>query len=144
MALPTLYDQIIIDAIKAALAVTAGVNYHVTPLKIFDSQPAPIAQDEMPCYNVLDDNDDFLQTDSSQTIDDYTLTGFIDILAADAATARKMRADACKVIKANRTWGLANVLDTKIVGIRTNVIDQIGNLVANKRIEIEVQYRQSA
>ena len=146
MAKPTAYDALIVAAIKTAFETlkTASAEYNVTAKSVFDSNPAPIAEGEQPVYNISEADEDLLQQDSSLTYDDNNLQIYVDILATTAAQCRQMKADAKKLIKANLQWGYSWILTTRYITTQRNVIDQLGNLIANRRIIIEVQYRQTA
>ena len=147
MALPTLHDNLIITAIKTAFDAlkVASANYHVIAKSVFDSYAAPITDTERPAYNISEGDEDFLQEDASSTIHDNKLQVYIDIIADSASDCRKMKADALKIIKANLQWGYTSwILTTSYVTTQRNAIDHLGNLVASRRIIIEVQYRKTA
>ena len=146
MAKPTQYDNLIITAIKTAFDAlkTSSANYHVVALKVWDSNAAPVTDDERPAYNISEGDEDFLQEDASSTVHDNKLQVYIDIIADSPSDCRKMKADAKKIIKANLQWGVNWILTTYYVTTQKNVIDHLGNLIASRRIIIEVQYRQTA
>lgn len=146
MSLPTLHDNLIITAIKTAFEAlkTSSANYHVIAKSVFDSNAAPITDAERPAYNISEGDEDFLGEDASSTIHDNKLQVYIDIIADSASDCRKMKADAKKIIKANLQWGYNWILTTYYVTTQRNVIDHLGNLIASRRIIIEVQYRQTA
>lgn len=146
MAKPTLHDNLIITAIVAAFGAlkTTSANYHVIASKVWDSNAAPVSDSDKPAYNISEGNEDFLQEDSSATYHDNNLQVNIDILSESASQCRMMKADAMKIIKANLNWGLSWALTTRYMATQRNVIDHLGNLTANRRITIEVQYRKTA
>ncbi len=146
MSLPTLHDNLIITAIVTAFNTlkTASADYHVVAKKVLDSNVTPVSETERPAYNISEGDEEFLQEDSSSTFHDNRLTVNIDLIADSASDCRKMKADAMKIIKANLKWTLNWVLTTRYLTTQKNVIDHLGNLVANRRIIIEVQYRKTA
>ena len=146
MSRPTVHDDLIITAVRTAFNVlkTASADYHVVAKKIYDSENAPIGPNDRPAYNIAEGDEQFLQEDASRVYHDNTLQINIDIIASSASECRKMKADAMKIIKANLNWGLSWVLESRYLTTQRNVIDHLGNLVAERRIIIEVQYRKTA
>jgi hypothetical protein len=148
MALPTLHDNLIITAIKTAfetLKTAQAATYHITAKSVFDTNAATIVDTERPAYNISEGDEEFLQEDASSTVHDNKIQVYIDLIADTVLELRKMKADAMKVIKANLQWGYSSwILTTYYVTTLRNVVDHQGNLIADRRIIIEVQYRKTA
>lgn len=153
MSKPTLYDNIIIDAIVTAFNTlkTTNSDYNVIAKNVYDSNAVQIAEADQPAYNISEDGEDFLDEDASSTIHTNVLRVNIDMLATSAYLLRQMKADAKKLIKAynpvsatNKYLGLDCVYYIKYISTQRNIIDHLGRLVANRRLTIEVYYRQTA
>lgn len=141
MATATIKDQQIIDAIKAAInTIAAGAEYYTT-LTAYDSEPSPIDDG----VNIHEGDEEIIGSVSSGTIHDCRLPVYLDIVLknADAANIRKAKADVLKCLyNTNMLGGLA--FNIQHIRTETNLLDQNGNLIAHRRIVIEVYYRKNA
>ncbi|MFA5803671.1 MAG: hypothetical protein WC879_03415 [Melioribacteraceae bacterium] len=145
MAKPSTIDQEIIDALKTTIsAIAAGTEYYSTLSgKVYDSSAAPITDG----VNLSEGDEEISESESSASLHYCRLPVLIDIveLNANAANIRKTKADILKAIRLSNNLGLTNkVYDIKHISTQANVPDQQGNLIAHRRIQIDVYYRKNA
>ena len=145
MAKPSIIDQEIIDALKTTIgAIAAGADYYSTLTgKVYDSNPTEITDG----VNLSEGDEEITENESSGSLHDCRLPINIDIveLNANAANIRKTKADILKAIRLSNNLGLTTkVWDIKHTGTQANVPDQQGNLIAHRRIMIDVYYRKNA
>ena len=144
MAKPSIIDQEIIDALKTTIgAIAAGAEYYSTLSgKVYDSNPTPITDG----VNLSEGDEEITESESSGTLHDCRLPINIDIVEinANAANIRKTKADILKAIRLSNNLGLGTkVYDIKHISTAANVPDQQGNLIAHRRILIDVYYRKN-
>lgn len=145
MAKPSIIDQDIMDALKTTIgAITLGDNYYSTLSgKVYDTNPAPITDG----VNLSEADEEITENESSGSLHDCRLSINIDIVEinANAANIRKTKADILKAIRLSNNLGLTTkVWDVKHTGTQANVPDQQGNLIAHRRLMIDVYYRKNA
>lgn len=145
MAKPSIIDQEIIDALKTTIgAIVAGNDYYSTLAgKVYDNNPTPIADG----VNLSEGDEEITEVESSGSLHDCKLSVNIDIVEinANAANIRKTKADVLKAIRLSNNLSLiTKVWDIKHTGTQANVPDQQGNLIAHRRIMIDVYYRKNA
>lgn len=149
MSLPQIKDQEIIDAVKARFnSIVAGDNYYYSYAdKVFDNKPNPFEEENLIEINLIDGNEDLLaEQDSTTVLHDLSLDVGIEISLAgtDAVdNRRKIKADILKSIGTDVTWG-GLAITTEFEGNENNPIDQMGNKVADLRINISISYRKNA
>ena len=148
MALPQIKDQEIMEAIKTRfLAITAGADYYTTLAgKVFDNKSTPFDANNLIEINLVDGNEDLLEEqDSAEVYHDLSLDVAIEITLARTAVdnRRKIKADILKSIGTDITWGdLA--ITTEFLNAENDPTDQMGNKVADLRINISISYRKNA
>ena len=140
-------DQAIIDAIMARFkTIAAGDNYYTTfGDNVFDSRTEPLDDSELPGITIHD-ADEPVEIDNAENFHTCKITVFIDVIVAKnpaASDIRKAKNDILKSIGTDITWsGLAVI--TKHITTASNLVNQQGDLVANRRIQIEITYRKPA
>lgn len=146
MGTPTNKKQTILELIKSkfeAVSSTGGGYFYSYSEKVFLNKQSPF--DKMG-VNVQDVSEDFIDEDSSGTLQDDDLIVEIDIVcpsAADIANIYKHEADLLKCIGNNLTWE-GNAILTKYISTIRNKTDQVGNKIADQTIRIRIQYRKTA
>jgi hypothetical protein len=147
MSKPLTPDQSIINAMMARFkAITAGTDYYTTfGNNVFDNKKDPFDASQMPGINLHERNTD-PQIDNSQTKHTCTMSIDIDIVMleeVDDTAIRQAAADVLKSIGSDVTWsGLA--FNTHHTNTTSDVQNQQGDVVANRRITIEIIYRKNA
>lgn len=150
MALPTLKDNEIIQAIKTRFsAITAGADYNYAPEKVYDNFPsvAAIESDKTYIINLRENNESLYDTREqvNDTLHDISFNILIDIIGRgyNPAELRKMKSDIYKSIGQDLTWsGLA--FHTMFVNARRNGRDAYENIISDWTIEIEIIFRKNA
>ena len=149
MALPTLQDNQIIQAIKTRFeAIAAGSNYNYTPGKVYDNFPAvaAIEQEKLYVINLRESNEslDGTREQANDTFHDIRFTVLIDIIGRgySAAEIRKMKSDVYKSIGQDLTWG-GLAFHTEFVNARRNGRDAYDNIISDWTIEIDVIFRKN-
>lgn len=139
MSAPTHKGKTILDAMKTRwAAITAGSNYNYTYTNLVKISPAS-PQSEGVYINP--GTDDVGDEESSGSISDFTMPVNIDLVQInDTKDAYLMEADILKSTRTDLTWG-GLAIHTKHVNSYNNPSDQEGNLIASRRVQLEVLYR---
>jgi len=150
MALPTLTDNLIIQAIKTRFeAITAvGGNYNYAYDKVYDNFPgvAAVEESKVRIINIRENNEalDGTRELANDTLHDMRLTVLIDLIGRGytAAEIRKMKSDIYKSIGQDLTWG-ALAFHTEFVNARRNGRDAYDNIISDWTIEIDIIFRKN-
>lgn len=149
MALPTLKDNEIIQAIKTRFeAITQGTEYNFTPEKVYDNFPdaAAIEKDKLYILNIRETNETLndVREGPSYPLQDIRFTVLIDIITRGytAAQVRKIKSDIYKSIGQDDTWG-GLAIQTYFVNARRNGRDAYENVISDWSIEIDIVYRKN-
>lgn len=149
MALPTLKDNQIIQAIKTRFeAITAGSDYNYAYEKVYDNFPgiAAIEGDKLRVLNIRETDETLNgnRDQSSYPLQDIRLTVLIDIVGRgyNPAELRKMKSDILKSIGQDDTWG-GLAIQTYFVSARRNGRDAYENIISDWTIEIDIVYRKT-
>ena len=152
MALPTLQDDQIIQAIKTRFeAITAvGGNYHYAYEEVYDNFPtgnAAIPETLTRVINIRETNEalDGTREQANSTLHDIRFTVYIDLIACgySAAEVRKMKSDIYKSIGQDLTWG-GLAFHTEFINARRNGRDAYDNIISDWTIEIDIIFRKNA
>lgn len=142
MAKPVAVDEQVLDAMKTRYGAITGSEYNFTYAnKVFKRAQSPIDEG----INITKGDENIEQLESSLSLHHNTMMINIDIVGINnnADNVPLMEADIIKSTGTDITWG-GKAYNTKLISKEENPQDQQGNLVAHRRITLEVQYRENA
>ena len=141
MSLPSKKNVDISKAVQTRFkAITAGVDYNYAYANVYLNMESPITSG----INITCGDEEPLFADTSETLQHCKTSITIDVIENDESTREvdKQVADLLKSIGTDITWsGLA--YNTTHINTYSNVLNQQGEKIANRRIEIEVQYQKN-
>lgn len=143
MSAPTSKGKQILEAMKTRwdAITTTGINYNYSYAGKVKVSPASPELEGVYINPADDAIDDF---ESSGTLQDITMNVNVDIVSVNNNTDPFLvEVDILKSTGQDITWG-GLAYKTKHTGSVKQPVDQSGNLICSRRINLEVTYRKTA
>lgn len=137
-------NDIIDNIILRFTGIKKELGYKTTVITVDDNRSTPYEEDELPAINIIDGTIELTSVQLScatyHTMDMYV---DINIITAndDVLYIRNLINDVQKAIGVDVTWG-GLAIDTTLVGIDRDIVDQQNNKIANAKIRIKITYRK--